>query len=72
MRIAVVTDAEDERQAEEEHDRAGSPKDAGDVRADGAVGANEQPAEIGRLDPSRLEPGANVVQKRVILHTSYI
>jgi hypothetical protein len=72
VRIAVVSDAVDERQAEEEHDGADGAKDAGDIRAGGAVGAREQPAEIGLLDPSRFEPGANVVQKRNVLHTRYI
>ena len=72
MRVTVVSDAEDERQAEEEHERAGGAKDAGDVRAGGAVRTTEQPAEIPLLDSSRLEPGANIDQKRVILHTRYI
>ena len=46
---------------------AGVAADAGS-----GYGLAASAAAIALLDPSRLEPGANVVQKRVILHTSYI
>jgi hypothetical protein len=72
VRSAVVSNAEHEREAEQEHDRTGSAKDAGDTGPLRAVRTREEPPHVALVDPSRLEGRAQLVQERVISHTGYI
>jgi hypothetical protein len=72
IRVAAEADAEEEPEAEQEHDRPGGAKDARHTRPAGAVGAREQPAHVGLVDRSRVESSTDIAEEVVILHTGYI